>query len=216
MTISTIRMPLFAASIGPMSALLSMPCRSSLRSSIKTNPQAGPSRIRQVLSLNIVRSNSSSASFSSALPKASDAYHQPRPQLSLSASPPSFDARATAETPANLTPAQRRLLESIIRVDQAGESAANWIYESTLIPLRHLKKDKATSRAVIEMWDTEKYHLATMDKLQEQHRVRPTVFAPVWQGLSYFLGGVTGAMSKEAIMAATEAVETVIGEHYDE
>lgn len=66
------------------------------------------------------------------------------------------------------------------------------------------------------MWDTEKYHLATMDKLQEQHRVRPTVFAPVWQGLSYFLGGVTGAMSKEAIMAATEAVETVIGEHYDE
>ena len=37
------------------------------------------------------------------------------------------------------------------------------------------------------------------------------------QGVAGFgLGAVTALMSKEAAMTCTEAVETVIGEHYDE
>jgi demethoxyubiquinone hydroxylase (CLK1/Coq7/Cat5 family) len=66
------------------------------------------------------------------------------------------------------------------------------------------------------MWDQEKKHLSVMDRLQAQHRVRPTALADVAKVAGFSLGAVTALMGKEAAMACTEAVETVIGEHYDE
>lgn len=66
------------------------------------------------------------------------------------------------------------------------------------------------------MWDQEKKHLSVMNKLQVQHRVRPTIMWEVAKAAGFGLGAVTALMSKEAAMACTEAVETVIGEHYDE
>lgn len=66
------------------------------------------------------------------------------------------------------------------------------------------------------MWDQEKKHLAVMNKLQVQHRVRPTILWEVAQVAGFGLGAVTALMGKEAAMACTEAVESVIGEHYDE
>jgi 3-demethoxyubiquinol 3-hydroxylase len=66
------------------------------------------------------------------------------------------------------------------------------------------------------MWDQEKKHLAVMNKLQVQHRVRPTILTDVAKLLGYSLGATTALLGKEAAMACTEAVETVIGEHYDE
>lgn len=155
---------------------------------------AGPSRLGP---LEFSRYQSTTAD------RASHEYHKP-----------GRVSAATSQTP-DLTPSQRDLLNKIIRVDQAGESAANWIYQATKAAVA-LKNDRRTVRDVEEMWETERHHLATLDRLQAQHRVRPTVLAPVWKALSWTLGGATGLMSREAIMAATEAVETVIGEHYDE
>lgn len=66
------------------------------------------------------------------------------------------------------------------------------------------------------MWDQEKKHLSVMDKLQAQYRVRPTVLSDVARTAGYALGFGTALLGKEAAMACTEAVETVIGEHYDE
>jgi 3-demethoxyubiquinol 3-hydroxylase len=66
------------------------------------------------------------------------------------------------------------------------------------------------------MWDQEKKHLAVMNKLTVQHRVRPTLLTEVAKAAGYGLGAVTALMGKEAAMACTEAVETAIGEHYDE
>ena len=67
-----------------------------------------------------------------------------------------------------------------------------------------------------EMWDQEKKHLDVMNRLQIQHNVRPTVLWEVAKVAGFGLGAVTALMGKEAAMACTEAVETVIGEHYDE
>ena len=84
------------------------------------------------------------------------------------------------------------------------------------------------------MWEQERKHLAVMDKLQVQHRTRPTLLSyvsfhdhsltslgsmslrPVAKAAGFALGATTALMGKEAAMACTEAVETVIGEHYDE
>ena len=55
-----------------------------------------------------------------------------------------------------------------------------------------------------------------MNKLQVQHRVRPTLLNNVVQVAGFGLGAITALMGPEAAMACTEAVETVIGEHYNE
>ena len=67
-----------------------------------------------------------------------------------------------------------------------------------------------------EMWDQEKRHLEVMDKLQLQHQIRPTILSDVAKAAGFALGAATALMGKEAAMACTEAVETVIGDHYDE
>jgi ubiquinone biosynthesis monooxygenase Coq7 len=66
------------------------------------------------------------------------------------------------------------------------------------------------------MWDQEKQHLVVMDRLQKQHAVRPTILSEVAKVAGFGLGVVTSLMGPQAAMACTEAVETVIGEHYDE
>ncbi|WWC87103.1 uncharacterized protein L201_001989 [Kwoniella dendrophila CBS 6074] len=121
----------------------------------------------------------------------------------------------TTTTPQNLTKEQKDLIDSIIRVDQAGELGANWIYRGQKWAM-DLKGDKKTSKQVEDMWENERHHLTILSHLQNQHRTRPTLLYPLWQAMAFGLGASTGLMSKEAAMACTEAVETVIGEHYDD
>ena len=64
--------------------------------------------------------------------------------------------------------------------------------------------------------DQEKKHLQVMDKLQIQHQVRPTLLTDVAKMAGFGLGAATALMGREAAMACTEAVEPVIGEHYEE
>ena len=57
-------------------------------------------------------------------------------------------------------------------------------------------------------------HLTAFDSLLNQHRVRPTLLAPVWRAAGFALGVGTALMGEKAAHACTEAVETVIEEHY--
>jgi len=105
------------------------------------------------------------------------------------------------------------MLESALRVDQAGEIAANYIYKGQIAVLG---RDRQVGSLIRDMWEQEKKHLIVMDKLQIQHGVRPTVLSEVAKVAGFALGAATALMGKEATMACTEAVETVIGEHYDD
>lgn len=165
--------------------------------------------------------------------RSSYAYNIP-PYAPKSTVPPSIsNPEALTSTSSDLTPEQRKILDETIRVDQAGELGANYIYYGTTVALKMFGAAKGSSSTsspstfssspgditasqVEEMWSTERHHLRTLNTLQAQHRVRPTLLWPVWKGMAFSLGAVTGMMGKESIMACTEAVETVIGEHYDE
>ncbi|KAH9029101.1 COQ7 protein [Lactarius pseudohatsudake] len=124
---------------------------------------------------------------------------------------------STSSTPDDLSSSQRRALEAALRVDQAGEIAANYIYAGQFAVLR---RDPAAGALIqassYDMWNQEKKHLTVMNKLQAQHQVRPTALWEVAKVAGFGLGAVTALMGKEAAMACTEAVETVIGEHYDD
>lgn len=70
-----------------------------------------------------------SASTSTSTSKASHAYHiPPTPGAGPSRqSPPPPRTKATSEKP-TLTPEEQEVIDRIVRVDQAGELGANWIY----------------------------------------------------------------------------------------
>ncbi|KAG7662533.1 COQ7 [[Candida] subhashii] len=101
-----------------------------------------------------------------------------------------------------------------IRVDQAGELGANYIYMGQYIVLAnkypHLKP------VLQHMWDQEIHHHNTFNDLQTRKRVRPSILTPLWKVGAVGMGMGTALISKEAAMACTVAVETVIGGHYNQ
>ncbi|KAJ3213694.1 ubiquinone biosynthesis monooxygenase Coq7 [Dinochytrium kinnereticum] len=66
------------------------------------------------------------------------------------------------------------------------------------------------------MWDQEKRHLDVLNNLLAKNRVRPSALRPLWETLGYALGAGTALLGTRAAMACTEAVEEVIGEHYND
>ena len=101
-------------------------------------------------------------------------------------------------------------LERYIRVDHAGERAAQQIYRGQLVVLgQHEMGDE-----IRHMMEQEVEHLETFDTLINERKVRPSFLDPVWGAAGFALGLVTAAMGPKAAKACTIAVEEVIGEHY--
>ncbi|PIK39058.1 putative ubiquinone biosynthesis protein COQ7-like [Apostichopus japonicus] len=104
------------------------------------------------------------------------------------------------------------LIDRILRVDHAGEVGADKIYEGQLAVLRNT----SVGPLIQEMWDEEKEHRETFEKLIPQHRARPTALLPLWNIAGFTLGAGSAIFGKEAAMACTVAVEEAIGEHYND
>jgi len=104
---------------------------------------------------------------------------------------------------------KNELLNSIIRVDHAGEFGAQRIYQGQLSVL---KGDKE----IQHMLDQELEHLDFFEKKSVSHKVRPTALLPLWSIGGYMMGKISAMISREAAMAVTVAVEDVIGHHYQE
>jgi ubiquinone biosynthesis monooxygenase Coq7 len=98
----------------------------------------------------------------------------------------------------------------MIRVDHAGELGARFIYQGQLAAL----KGQSCYQEIKHMQEQELKHLSYFEEEIRKRGVRPTFLSPVWSLLGFGLGYVTGKMGEKAAMACTEAVEEVIGEHY--
>ncbi|UZK68423.1 demethoxyubiquinone hydroxylase family protein [Sphingomonas sp. S1-29] len=106
---------------------------------------------------------------------------------------------------------RREKVQTMIRVDQAGEYGATRIYAGQLAIMGdHVP----AARAIAGMAAQEDEHCAYFDKLIVERGVRPTLLQPFWDSAGYALGVVTAAIGPEAAMACTVAVETEIDEHY--
>src|SRR5258706_3099171 len=105
-------------------------------------------------------------------------------------------------------------IESMIRVDHAGEYGAVRIYEGQLAVLRRRKGTQASVETIAHMAEQEQRHLQAFDRLVNERRVRPTALEPVWRIAGFALGAATAALGEKAAFACTAAVEEVIDEHY--
>ena len=57
-------------------------------------------------------------------------------------------------------------------------------------------------------------HLERFEGLLAERRVRPTLLAPLWRAAGFALGAGTALIGERAAHACTEAVESVIEDHY--
>ena len=101
-------------------------------------------------------------------------------------------------------------IDTVLRVDHAGEYGAVRIYGGQLAVLERGRARDAIRR----MAEQEQRHLATFEALMREYRSRPTVLAPLWHVAGYALGVATALLGERAAMACTVAVEEVIDEHY--
>ncbi len=108
--------------------------------------------------------------------------------------------------------AHARLAE-ILRVDHAGELGAVAIYRGQQAVFEAGGRTQITGE-LAEMEAHEAVHLAAFDKLLTERGVRPTVLTPLWRLAGFALGAGTALLGEKAAHACTEAVETVIEEHY--
>jgi ubiquinone biosynthesis monooxygenase Coq7 len=110
--------------------------------------------------------------------------------------------------------ASRRRRAEILRVDHAGEYAAVHIYRAQRAVFEGRAGKDAIAADMGEMRDQEAVHLARFEALLNAERVRPTVMTPLWRLAALGLGAGTALLGEKAAHACTEAVESVIEEHY--
>lgn len=105
-------------------------------------------------------------------------------------------------------------IEQMLRVDHAGEYGAVAIYGGQRAIYGTLPHKVRIARQLEEMEADEQVHLEAFDALLVEHHARPTALGPIWNMAGHALGAVTALMGDKAAHACTEAVETVIEQHY--
>ncbi|MDZ4762819.1 MAG: demethoxyubiquinone hydroxylase family protein [Alphaproteobacteria bacterium] len=104
--------------------------------------------------------------------------------------------------------------KEMLRVDHAGEYGAVAIYRGQLAVFRARARHARISGQIEHMAGQEQDHLDTFDQLLVAGRVRPTIMSPLWNAAGFALGAATALLGEKAAYACTEAVETVIEQHY--
>uniref|UniRef100_B0T2S4 3-demethoxyubiquinol 3-hydroxylase n=1 Tax=Caulobacter sp. (strain K31) TaxID=366602 RepID=B0T2S4_CAUSK len=110
--------------------------------------------------------------------------------------------------------ARKARLAEILRVDQAGELAAVHIYRGQQVVMRNAPGRDRIANQLKDMEGHEQVHLSRFDELLGEHQVRPTLMSPVWRAAAFALGAGTALLGEKAAHACTEAVESVIEQHY--
>jgi ubiquinone biosynthesis monooxygenase Coq7 len=105
-------------------------------------------------------------------------------------------------------------IAEVLRVDHAGELAAVQIYRGQRAVFA-AAPGKAEAAARFEaMGQEEQRHLEAFEALLAERQVRPSLLSPLWRGAGFMLGAATALMGEAAAHACTEAVESVIEQHY--
>ncbi len=104
-----------------------------------------------------------------------------------------------------------QMIDRLLRVDHAGEYGAVRIYQGQLAVFG----DKhPLSNTIKHMKAQEDVHLERFNDLIRERGTRPTMLTPLWHVAGFALGAGTALLGEKAAMVCTEAVETVIDDHY--
>ncbi len=110
--------------------------------------------------------------------------------------------------------AKEKIIEKIIRVDQAGEIGAQRIYDGQKLIFKILKNNRDL-KEVSRMAEEEKEHLDYFNNLANERNVHSTKLAPLFEIGAFAMGAGSALLGRKAAYLCTEAVEEIIEDHYD-
>ena len=110
--------------------------------------------------------------------------------------------------------AKDKIIERIVRVDQAGEIGAQRIYNGQKFVFK-LFNNKKEYEVFSEMAQEEKEHLDYFNKLAKEKNIKPSKLAPLFDIGAFAMGFGTALIGPKAAYVCTEAVEEVIEQHYN-
>ena len=108
-----------------------------------------------------------------------------------------------------LTESERALSESLMRVNLAGEVAAQALYRGQA----WVCKDKKIKEHLIHAGDEETDHLIWCKKRLDELQGKPSLLNPVWYAGSFAIGAIFGAMGETTSLGFVEETERQVVKH---
>ena len=131
----------------------------------------------------------------------------------LTGSLPAARENPAAETPeADLTPQQKRLAGRLMRINHCGEVCAQALYLGQGLT----SNNPQTQRAMAAAADEEADHLAWCESRLRELDSHTSVLNPLFWGLSYLGGAVSGLVSDQFNLGFVAATEEQVLKHLDQ
>lgn len=118
---------------------------------------------------------------------------------------------ATALGESELSPEQRRHAAGLMRVNHAGEIAAQALYEGQALTARNPQVREQLRRAAAEEQD----HLAWCAQRIQELGERPSRLAPLWYAGSYAIGAAAGLLGDKVNLGFVAETEKQVVDHLD-
>ena len=128
---------------------------------------------------------------------------------SLGGAPAARPYPASGAGPGSLKPAERRHAAGLMRVNHAGEIAAQALYHGQGLGARSSKTRNELQQAALEEND----HLAWCDQRLAELGSRPSRLAPLWYFGSFSLGTLAGLMGDKVSLGFVAETERQVVEH---
>ena len=111
----------------------------------------------------------------------------------------------------NLTEIERNISASLMRINHAGEVSAQGLYRGQALTARlEGTRDKMDEAAQEEL-----DHLAWCNKRLEELNEKPSIFNPVWYGLSFTMGAIAGLAGDKWSLGFVHETEEQVVRHLE-
>lgn len=113
------------------------------------------------------------------------------------------------EVTAALSPEEMKHVAGLMRINHSGEVCAQALYQGQALTAKSVEVKNAMQVAAAEEED----HLAWCQERLNDFNSQPSIFNPVWYGLSFALGAAAGAVSDKLSLGFVAATEEQVCKH---
>lgn len=113
------------------------------------------------------------------------------------------------DTIPELSVQEARHVAGLMRINHTGEVCAQGLYHGQAFTAKDDNVKKAMHESALEEID----HLVWCEKRLDELGSHPSVFSPLWYGLSFGLGAVAGVISDEFSLGFVAETEIQVSEH---
>tara|TARA_B100001079_G_C16394727_1_gene508547 strand:+ start:449 stop:1078 length:630 start_codon:yes stop_codon:yes gene_type:complete len=111
----------------------------------------------------------------------------------------------------NLTEIERNISASLMRINHAGEVSAQGLYRGQALTARL----EGTREKMDEAAQEELDHLAWCNRRLEELNEKPSIFNPVWYGLSFTMGAIAGLAGDKWSLGFVHETEEQVVRHLE-